>query len=118
VTPYDPEHISNYLLRAATFGMEFTKEREWQKHRTTKKEIIDTKYNACPEPWIVQTTHPFDLVYMWFTRHAYRAAETFPVELVGALGESENLMRRIIAAQVLIHECDRRIRNANHTYMY
>jgi hypothetical protein len=115
VSPYDPTYVSNYIMRAATFGMEYTKEREW-KNNCSKKDIIKTKYNADLEPWIVQTTHPFDLVYMWFTRHAYRCAENFPEELAGALGASKNLMRRIVAAQVLIHECDREIRNINFQY--
>jgi len=112
---YEPEYVTNYILRAAIFGIEYTKDYEWE-NNSSSKDIIKKKYNADPEPWIVQTTHPFDLMYMWFTRHAYRNAVNFPEELVGALGESKNLALRMLAAQVLVHECDRAIRNSDFHY--
>lgn len=111
---YDPVWISNYILRGATFGMEYTKEYEW-KNNCSSKDILK-KYNADPVPWIKRTTHTFDLMYLWYTHHGYRCAENFPEELVSALGGSENLARRMLAAQVLVHECDRAIRGYRFHY--
>jgi len=111
-TPYKPEFVDNYIVRATTFGVEHTHEWEWE---CEAADILE-EYGASQEPWMSQTTHPFDLLYMWFTREGYMCSWCFPEQLAAAVNGSENFKHRVLAAQLLLHECDHEIRDPDLMY--